>query len=73
MILECKNCQLLITDDDLDTTTVDLDDYYGVGGDFNTRTYANVDCCPHCGSIELSELTEREIVESYNYLWRKVK
>lgn len=69
-IYYCDDCNKYFTYEQMDSRDVDLDDYYGVNGDFNGRANATYNCCPHCDSLNIKELNdsenEEEIVEALN-------
>lgn len=57
----CNNCDGYFTTDELTIKSVDMEDYYGVGGDFPDHNFENYYACPNCGSIDaLESISERE-------------
>ena len=68
MIYYCKHCESFFHEDDLESTSVCLEDEYGVSSMFNGRTYEEIGCCPHCGDTEISEASDTEILEEFDAL-----
>ena len=66
-IYYCYDCARYFTEEELDDKRVCLEEEYGVSGDFKSKTYANVSCCPHCKSTDYQiENDTDEIVEILN-------
>lgn len=66
-IYYCYDCARYFTEDEMADKRVCLEEEYGVAGDFHTKTYANVSCCPYCKSTDYQiEDDTDEIVEILN-------
>lgn len=58
-VYRCNNCGWIGTADEVEEKDVDLEDEYGVGGDFGDHHHDTWDTCPECGSAEdLEDLGE---------------
>lgn len=65
-IYKCGNCGKFFSEDDLEIKRVDMENYYGVGNDFNDHHYQDMGFCPYCESDDICELEESEILEELN-------
>ena len=65
MIYECTDCGKYFTEDQIGEKQICYEEYYGVSSDFNTRTYDNVSCCPHCHSTNYEECDDDEEIVKY--------
>lgn len=57
---KCSHCNALFREPD--TKDIWLEDYYGVAGDFNSRTYKTVSCCPYCDCTDIEEVDVDELI-----------
>lgn len=63
MYYKCHDCDEYFDEDDMEEKEICLEDYYGVGGMFQSRNYQRVGCCPHCNSEEIEEVSDYELVD----------
>lgn len=60
---KCNWCDCVFDEDEGFQKRVCLEDYYGVGGQFEDSTYIECIACPECESVEVNEYEEWD---SYN-------
>ena len=60
---KCKDCGHLFVKPM--TRKLCMEDECGVGSLFNTRTFQNVECCPHCISWNIEELDCDDCEDDY--------
>lgn len=69
-IYKCNECGSYFKEEDLDSKEIWLEEELGVAGDFNGRTYRDVDCCPKCKSTDFDDFRDvddvDEVVEALN-------
>lgn len=66
-IYYCKDCGMFFTENQMEEKEICYEELYGIAGDFHTKTYTTVGCCPHCMSIEYEEETDEDnIIELLN-------
>ena len=69
-IYKCNECGSYFKEEDLDTKEICLEEELGVAGDFNGRTYRDVDCCPKCKSTDFDDFRDvddvDEVIEALN-------
>lgn len=66
MIYQCNNCGKYFTEDEIDYKDVDLENLYGVGGEFDRHTKGTVALCPYCGEDAIEEVYEEYVVSELN-------
>lgn len=70
IIYKCNECGSYFKEEDLDTKEICLEEELGVAGDFNGRTYRDVDCCPKCKSTDFDDFRNvddvDEVIEALN-------
>lgn len=59
-MFRCGGCGCVFADDEVQYERVCWEDYYGVGGMFDSRNYGDLMTCPHCGSDDIEELDEED-------------
>ena len=52
----CKDCGETFDEDEALQRRVCLEDYYGVGGQFENSTVVMCTACPNCDSVEVDEI-----------------
>lgn len=57
-MLKCGWCDCVFDEEDGLERRVCLEDYYGVGGQFEDSTYIECIACPNCGSVECNQYEE---------------
>ena len=69
-IYKCNECGSYFKEEDLDTKEICLEEELGVAGDFSTKTYREVDCCPKCKSTDFDDFRDvddvDEVIEALN-------
>lgn len=69
-IYKCNECGSYFKEDDVDSKELWLEEELGVAGDFNGRTYRDVDCCPKCKSNDFDDFRDvddvDEVIEALN-------
>lgn len=66
-IYYCRDCGMYFTENEMGEKEICYEEEYGVAGDFPTKTYARVDCCPYCKSTDYyEESDDEEICELLN-------
>ena len=69
-IYKCNECGSYFKEDDVDSKEICLEEELGVAGDFNGRTYRDVDCCPKCKSTDFDDFRNvddvDEVIEALN-------
>lgn len=71
-IYYCEECDRYFTEEQMEEKEIYLEGEYGIGGDFPTRTYARVGCCPYCESTDYQECDDaEEIVDILNTKTRR--
>lgn len=63
MYYKCHDCKEFFEDDEMETKTICLENEYGVGSLFQSKHYSDVGCCPHCGSIEIDEQHDYDLMD----------
>lgn len=56
----CKDCGTYFTENQMEDKEICLEKEYGVAGDFRSKTYTSVGCCPYCESTEYEEADDEE-------------
>ena len=56
----CKNCDTIFEKEEGYEKRVCLEDWYGVGGQFESSTYIMTIACPECLSVEVDDYEEEE-------------
>ena len=64
-IYRCEDCDKYFTYVQIEEKEICYEQEYGVSADFNTRTYKNVNCCPHCQSTNYEECNDDEEIVKY--------
>lgn len=64
-MVKCEECHNCYDEEDLKQKTICFEEEFGVSDLFNTRTNTKVDCCPNCGSINLTELEQCDCCEEW--------
>ena len=69
-IYKCNECGSYFKEEDLDRKEICSEEELGVAGDFNGRTYRDVDCCPKCKSTDFDGFRNvddvDEVIEALN-------
>ena len=60
IIYKCENCGMKMEENEVNSKLVDMESYYGVGGDFPDHHYQHMSFCPYCDSDELIETFDYE-------------
>ena len=58
MKLRCRDCGELFDKEEGLEKRICMEDYYGVGDQFEDHTYIITTACPECGSVEVDEYEE---------------
>ena len=55
-LYKCEDCKCVNDIEDMASTEVDMENYYGVGSEFPDHHKQSFMACPNCGSIELDHI-----------------
>jgi hypothetical protein len=73
MFYRCNHCGKYFNEVDLAEKNVDLESEYGVGGDFGNHQTSKWGACNNCGSTDIEELEDFEILDELNDAKLKIK
>lgn len=68
MYYKCHDCKEFFDEEEMETRNVCWENEYGVGGMFQDKHYSEVGCCPCCGSIEIEEQSDYDLMCEINRL-----